>query len=263
MKKLKYLLLTLLLIPSVVFAEEEGTIVDKGSVTSPLGVITAYAGIESNAELLERGFMVADGSSLRRADYPDLFAIIGTTYGTADNSHFNLPDLKGRTIVGVDSADSSFNTLGKKGGEKEVTLTVAQMPSHTHTFTGTSVVSGTESVGHTHTFSATTSSNGNHSHSFLPNDEPVMGYPLESLANNISYPTYKGWTSSHEYGSQWSAATLAAGAHTHTVSGNTNGVSTTHTHTFLAKGNNSVTGGGKSHNNLQPYLTLKYIIKVK
>lgn len=252
MKKLKYLLLTLLLIPSVVFAEEEGTIVDKGSVTSPLGVITAYAGIESNAELLERGFMVADGSSLRRADYPDLFAIIGTTYGTADNSHFNLPDLKGRTIVGVDSADSSFNTLGEKGGEKEVTLTVAQMPSHTHTFTGTSVVSGTESVGHTHTFSATTSSN---SSTYTNIKMLSIYYPLTD--KGYGYDAF-----GHKIGGS-DLLNPTLNAHTHTVSGTTNGVSTTHTHTFLAKGTNSSTGGSKAHNNLQPYLTLKYIIKVK
>lgn len=42
------------------------------------------------------------------------------------------PDLRGRFIVGYDPADGDYNAIGKKGGAKEVTLTEAQMPSHSH-----------------------------------------------------------------------------------------------------------------------------------
>ena len=42
------------------------------------------------------------------------------------------PNLKGRFIVGYDPADSDYNSVGKTGGEKRHTLTVAEMPSHTH-----------------------------------------------------------------------------------------------------------------------------------
>lgn len=40
------------------------------------------------------GYLEADGSSLLRAAYPNLFAAIGTAYGFADPAHFNLPDLR-------------------------------------------------------------------------------------------------------------------------------------------------------------------------
>ena len=43
---------------------------------------------------------------------------------------------KGHVIVSVDEADADFSTSGKMGGEKEVTLTVNQIPGHTHTVTG-------------------------------------------------------------------------------------------------------------------------------
>lgn len=46
-------------------------------------------------------WLLCDGASLDRATYTELFTCIGTTYGSVDSSHFNLPDLRGRTIVGV------------------------------------------------------------------------------------------------------------------------------------------------------------------
>ncbi len=42
------------------------------------------------------------------------------------------PDLRGRFIVGYTASDADYNLIGKTGGAKQVTLTAAQMPSHTH-----------------------------------------------------------------------------------------------------------------------------------
>ena len=149
MKKILLLVFSFLILPSVTIAEET---VNNGDVVTPIGTISVYAGLESDTQLLERGYLIANGASLSRADYPELFAIIKDTYGASDEEHFNLPDLRGRTVVGMKSDDTDFNTLGKKGGEKTVTLTVEQIPSHTHTFTGTT---STSSTTHTHTFTAT------------------------------------------------------------------------------------------------------------
>lgn len=44
------------------------------------------------------------------------------------------PDLRGRFIVGQTSVDVEFNAIGKTGGEKEVRLTIEQMPAHNHTY---------------------------------------------------------------------------------------------------------------------------------
>ena len=81
-----------------------------------------------------KGWLLCDGSAVSRTDYADLFAVIGTSYGEGDGSTtFNLPDKRGRVSVGLDSSDTSFAVLGKKGGAKTVQLKVEHMPSHTHT----------------------------------------------------------------------------------------------------------------------------------
>lgn len=74
---------------------------------------------------------------MSRATYVELFNIIGTTYGAGDGSTtFNLPNLKGKVIIGLDSSDNDFNEIGKTGGEKTHKLTVDEMPSHTHNIYG-------------------------------------------------------------------------------------------------------------------------------
>ena len=55
------------------------------------------------------------------------------TYGAGDGSTtFNLPGSKGKVPVGYNSSETEFNALGKTGGEKTHTLTIAEMPSHNH-----------------------------------------------------------------------------------------------------------------------------------
>ena len=89
-----------------------------------VGTIYPFAG-----STIPDTFMLCDGSALDTTEYSELFSVIGYTYGGSGDS-FNIPDLRGKVLVGCDSSDTSFNALGKKGGAKEVTLTVAQMPEH-------------------------------------------------------------------------------------------------------------------------------------
>lgn len=75
------------------------------------------------------GWMYCFGQSLSRTDYADLYDVIGTAFGNGDGSTtFNLPDFRNRFPVGAGD-EYSRNT---KGGEKSVTLTGNQIPSHTH-----------------------------------------------------------------------------------------------------------------------------------
>ncbi len=103
-----------------------------GSSISPavtIGLIIPFAG-----GTVPTGWLECDGSAVSRTTYADLFSAIGTTYGSGDGSTtFNLPNLKGRVPVGYDASQTEFNTIGKTGGEKTHTLSVNEMPSHTHT----------------------------------------------------------------------------------------------------------------------------------
>ena len=77
--------------------------------------------------------MLCDGSEVSRTTYQQLFNTIGTSYGQGDGfTTFNLPDLRGKDIIGKLMSDTDFNALGKTGGEKTHALTVAEMPRHQH-----------------------------------------------------------------------------------------------------------------------------------
>jgi len=87
------------------------------------GMIAAWAGTNG---AIPTGWLLCDGSSIAAATYPDLFTAIGYTYGGA-GANFNLPDL-----VDVFVRGQSTQTAAT-GGADSLTLSTAQMPSHTHT----------------------------------------------------------------------------------------------------------------------------------
>ena len=98
-----------------------------------IGEIIPYAGSTSPLS----NWLVCDGRSLLRADYPDLFTVIGTAYGSADSDHFNIPDLQGRTPFGSGSGSGlTARSVGDKFGEEAHVLTVDELSNHTHTDTG-------------------------------------------------------------------------------------------------------------------------------
>lgn len=96
----------------------------------------------------------------------------------------------GRVPVGINTADGNFNTVEKTGGAATVTLTTAQMPAHTHTFTGSS---------------ATTSSKGAHTHN--------VGRDGDGASGSSTYTVHSAGVS----GAGGTSPTNSAGAHTHTL----------------------------------------------
>ena len=108
--------------------DANGEIFQGGVTIPPSGAVVAFAAASAPI-----GWLLCNGSAVSRTTYARLFAVIGTSFGVGDNSTtFNLPNLKGRVIAGLDSAQSEFNTLGEIGGTKSETLTTQQMPSHGH-----------------------------------------------------------------------------------------------------------------------------------
>lgn len=112
-------------------ASKVGTGKAGGGDTLPIGAILPFS-----SDTVPNGWLLCDGSSFSTTSYPELFDVIGTTYGYDADRNPKLPDLRGRVAVGKKDAtsadDTEFSSLGKTGGEKTHTLTVDEMPSHTH-----------------------------------------------------------------------------------------------------------------------------------
>lgn len=211
---------------------------DSTSAVVPTGSVIPFAGT-----VVPGGYLLCDGTEQPRSTYSNLYTALGglsSPYGQGNGtSTFNLPNLKGKVVVGYDLTRVYSNTMGKNGGDETVTLTQAQMPNHSHTISATSL-----SGAHGH--SGTAAENGGHTHA-------QRDFPNSSAANDLAYGTYtRGRVPvPAEQSGQF---VLAAPNHTHSVtipdSGN-------HTHSFTLEG----AGNSDSHNNLQPYLVMNYIIK--
>ena len=94
--------------------------------SAPVGGVMEFAG-----PIAPDGWLICDGSAVSRETYSDLFNVIGVYWGEGDGSTtFNLPDMRRKVPVGLDSNDTDFNTLGKTGGAKGVRLTMNNLPYH-------------------------------------------------------------------------------------------------------------------------------------
>jgi microcystin-dependent protein len=96
---------------------------------APTGAVIDFAGAVTPV-----GWLLCDGSTVSRTTYANLFTTIGTTYGAGDlSTTFNVPDLRGRTSIGVGTGSGlTPRALAAIGGEEFHTISVGEMPSHTH-----------------------------------------------------------------------------------------------------------------------------------
>jgi microcystin-dependent protein len=80
-----------------------------------------------------KGWALCNGQLLPINQNQPLFALLGTTFGGNGQTNFALPDFRGKVPIHVGSG----HTLGEQGGTQAVTLTIAQLPTHTHVLNGT------------------------------------------------------------------------------------------------------------------------------
>lgn len=208
-------------------------------IQMPVGSIAWWPSMSAPAGL---GWFQCDGSAVSRTTYADLFALIGTTFGVGNGTTtFNVPDLRGRLIVAYSSGETEYNAIGKTGGAKTVTLTLANLSLHYHY------------MSHTHG-SAVTSTNGAHNHAaWVPGGVGGnQGGPqtAESESGNwgltnvspidVNLPIVYGAAN------QWVGA---AGLHVHSATPPT------------YNGSSSSTGGGGAHSNLGPAIALMPMIR--
>jgi microcystin-dependent protein len=102
-----------------------------------VGEIRMFAGNFAPA-----GWMFCEGQLLPISEYETLFQLIGTTYGGDGQSTFALPDLRGRIPVHM---GSGF-ILAETGGAEEITLTVSQIPAHSHPLLATTNLASSNSA---------------------------------------------------------------------------------------------------------------------
>ena len=170
---------------------------------------------------------------------------------------------KGRTIVGVDTSDTSFNEVEKTDGLKTHSIAVGNLPSHSHTYTPSGTI-GNKGGGKSHTHGVTntsatrnTNTTGNHNHCSIFNAVGSGGYFTVGNARGV------GNSSCFAYGGY-------AGNHSHTVTdyyANTTSGQTTltvdqmpsHNHTFTGTASSTTACtdcNGTALNTQDPYITV-------
>lgn len=98
------------------------------AVANPVGEIFAWAGDSAPTSAL-----ACDGSQVQQSAYPELYAIVGTLWGSADSGYFRLPDFSSRVPLGAGSGSGlTARSVGDQGGEEAHTLTIPELAAHNH-----------------------------------------------------------------------------------------------------------------------------------
>lgn len=179
----------------------------------PAGVILLWSGSQAS---IPSGWVLCDGTN-------------------------STPDLRNRFIVGA----GDTYAVDATGGADSVALSTSELPSHTHTFSGSTASSGS------HTHSGTTGSGGSHSHN--PSTGASTGFLINGTGPVASLSPGGG---AFVGGNNSTTTTDTAAAHTHSFTTGSDGA---HTHTF--SGTTGATGSASAHENRPPYYALCYIMK--
>lgn len=223
----------------------------------PVGVVNPFAGANAPA-----GWLLCYGQAVSRIQYPALFNTLSTTYGVGDGSTtFNVPDLRGRTIAGVDNMGGTdagrldiANSSGAVTGSQYVTLTSGQsgIPAHSHANTAT--FSG-NAASHTHTQDSHNHSvyDPSHGHSFTPRWGGSQGVGLNMNAPAYSSPY--GLGGGYVEGAYASTSNYGATATNQSTSITPAGT------VAVSNVNNTAANAVSAHDNMPPTMVLNYIIK--
>jgi microcystin-dependent protein len=173
---------------------------------TPVGMISIHAGATAPT-----GWLLCQGQAVSRTTYSGLFGVVSTTYGSGDGSTtFNLPNLKGRVVVGIDTGQAEFNIRGETGGSM----------NHQHDASN----SGNTSIAHNHTVPATNGNaagagshnhtvNGEHSHAGVDHYHNVN--PGETNTNSAGSHSHTTGVSSLNDNASTGSGTRAISNHAH------------------------------------------------
>ncbi|WP_316840692.1 phage tail protein [Pedobacter gandavensis] len=94
-----------------------------------LGMIKAFAG-----NFTPRGYVPCNGQMMSIAQYSALYALLGTNYGGDGQTTFGVPDLRGRSMIGIGQGSGLQinHALGEKIGTENTSILITNMPNHNH-----------------------------------------------------------------------------------------------------------------------------------
>lgn len=158
------------------------------------GLEVGFMRIHPTTAMPSSKWLRADGTALDRTTYSQLFALIGTTYGTTAGTNFLLPDFRDKQITGY----SAGKALGSVGGAEGVVIQTGNLPPHTH---GAGTLNGLtgapNDVSHIHTTSLTINSGVDVNSTIATNltngtsvpfisSAPLGGSPLETHTHVVN-----------------------------------------------------------------------------
>lgn len=232
-------------------------------VFSPVGMVSPFAGSSAPT-----GWLICDGSAVSRSTYAALFALIGTTYGAGNGSTtFNLPDLKGRGVIGV-GAGTKVLTFSSRSSNT-ITVTGSSNSSTNEVQTGTAVLYSAPSGA----ISGLTDNTTYYLIRVAYNQFTLASSRANALAGSV-LPLSSDGTGTQTFTITLSTRTLAETggeerhsltesempAHVH-AGGVTGGTAYSSGAAQKADANTGSTGGSGDHTVMNPFLALNYIIK--
>lgn len=119
-----------------------------GNVISRLDEVQTGTLRATLAQTAPEGWLLCNGQTVEKYPYRDLYAVLGGTYGETSTT-FTLPDMRDAVVRGAGAT-----ALGALGGSNELTLTTAQLPSHTHPTTSGEHTHEVNDPGHGHSGTA-------------------------------------------------------------------------------------------------------------
>jgi len=204
----------------------------------PVGGLMPYAGATS-----PEGWLLCDGTAINRTTYANLFALIGTTYGSGNGTTtFNVPDMRSRMPIGAGAGTGlTSRALAATGGAESVVIASGNLPTHAHSIAHdhANVTSTEQSVDHTHSIDPpnTTSGNDNteHTHSIDPPNTTSTGASVNHTHDTDPANTNSGGADGHYHST--------GGYHTHSYKAAQTATAGTNRAILTGTGSGEITGG--------------------
>ncbi|WP_270090704.1 phage tail protein [Sphingobacterium sp. SYP-B4668] len=130
-----------------------------------------------------RGWAICGGQLIAIQQNSALFALIGTYYGGNGQNTFGLPDLRGRVMIGAGQSPGLSNyNIGEVGGAENFTLTINQLPAHSHFIPATTSAGNTSNPTNARLAASPKVGSG-------PNASTLNTYSNDTAAANATMPT--------------------------------------------------------------------------